>query len=150
MYRRTHDVHDTEDLVQETFARAYQNLGDYRDSWRFSTWLYTIARRLAISHHRKAQARGAAPPAMVSAPSPSDVLSDREQRDTLWAMARGLPEHQYQALWLKYAEGLSVKEIAKAMGKSQINVKVLLYRARTDMAKRWQQDDPGEPVGRSQ
>lgn len=78
------------------------------------------------------------PAAVECAPSPSEVLSDREQQHTLWTMARRLPESQYQVLWLKYAEGLSVKEIAKAMGKSQINVKVLLYRARTGMAKQWQ------------
>ena len=48
---------DVEDLVQETFLKAYRNIGRYDPSRRFSTWLYTIAFRLAISRHRSQGAR---------------------------------------------------------------------------------------------
>ena len=43
---------DAEDLAQDTFIRAYRNLKRYRRRWRFSTWLFTIARRLAINSRR--------------------------------------------------------------------------------------------------
>jgi RNA polymerase sigma-70 factor (ECF subfamily) len=56
-------------------------------------------------------------------------------------MAARLPEGQYQALWLRYAEEMPIKEIAKVMGKSQVCVKVLLYRARTSMAKLLEEAD---------
>ena len=43
---------------------------------------------------------------------------------------------QYQALWLRYAEDMSIKEIAKVLRKSQVGVKVLLYRARIKLGRR--------------
>jgi DNA-directed RNA polymerase specialized sigma24 family protein len=46
---------DAEDLVQDTFVRAYRNLHRYRSSWRFATWLYTIARRLSINQRRRSR-----------------------------------------------------------------------------------------------
>ena len=42
---------DAEDLAQDTFVRVYVNLHCYQPRWRFSTWLFTIARRLSINHH---------------------------------------------------------------------------------------------------
>src|SRR5512137_1234428 len=45
---------DLEDLVQETFFRAYRNIDRYDARWRFATWLYTVGTRLAISRHRAA------------------------------------------------------------------------------------------------
>ncbi|MHC4283244.1 MAG: sigma factor [Planctomycetota bacterium] len=36
---KTNNLQDAEDLVQESFARAYQNIHKYRNSWKFSTWL---------------------------------------------------------------------------------------------------------------
>src|SRR4030043_76307 len=52
---KTNSTHDTEDLVQDTFVKAYENIHRYRDCWKFSTWLFTIAARLATSHFRKSR-----------------------------------------------------------------------------------------------
>ena len=136
--RRTGNIHDAEDLVQDTFVRALENIHRYRKTWRFSTWLFTIAARLATSHYRKTQtARGFSKIASNVA-CPSTILSQREQRRSLWSQAMELSESQYKALWLKYAEDMSIKDIARVMGKSQISVKVLLYRARAGLAQRMQ------------
>src|SRR5262245_7395781 len=43
---------DAEDLTQDTFLRAWQKIGHYQPGRRFSTWLFTIAGRAAIDHHR--------------------------------------------------------------------------------------------------
>ena len=137
--RRTSSIQDAEDLVQDTFVRAFENIHRYRKTWRFSTWLFTIASRLAASHYRRKQAAGELSRAGSNEPTcPSTILLRREQRLSLWAQAMELSENQYQVLWLKYAEDMSVKEIAKVMGKSQISVKVLLYRAREGLARRLQ------------
>jgi len=136
--RRTGNVHDAEDLVQDTFVRAFENIHRYRRTWRFSTWLFTIAARLATSHYRKTQTARGVPKIGSNAACPSTILSQREQRQSLWSQAMELSESQYQALWLKYAEDMSIKDIARVMGKSQISVKVLLYRARTGLAQRIQ------------
>jgi len=71
-------------------------------------------------------------------PEPGDVLAQQETRQSLWAAARGLSPNQYQVLRLRYAEDMSIKQIAKVMGKSQVSVKVLLYRARVHLAERLQ------------
>jgi len=133
--RRTGNIHDAEDLVQDTFVRAFENIHRYRKTWRFSTWLFTIAARLAASHHRKAQTARRFSKVRSHTTCPSTMLSQQEERQSLWALAMELSENQYQALWLKYAEDLSVREIARVMGKSQISIKVLLYRARTSLAQ---------------
>ena len=44
---------DAEDLTQETFLRAYENLHRYNRRWAFSTWLFTIARRTSLNHRRR-------------------------------------------------------------------------------------------------
>ena len=51
---RTWSLELAEDLVQETFLQVYRSLHTYRRQWRFSTWLFTIAARLA-SRHRRAE-----------------------------------------------------------------------------------------------
>src|SRR4030066_1738197 len=47
---------DVEDLVQETFLKAYRNIGRYDPQRKFSTWLFTVAIRLSISRHRSQRA----------------------------------------------------------------------------------------------
>jgi RNA polymerase sigma-70 factor (ECF subfamily) len=132
--RKTGRSHEVEDLVQDTFVKAYQSLGRYNDSWRFSTWLFTIATRLAVSHHRRQRRENDLDLALqVHA---DDAADRHDQRESLWAQVAELPAGQREALWLRYAEDMSVKEIAAVMGKSQVNVKVLLYRARASLAGR--------------
>src|SRR5580700_1348490 len=53
LIRRAGSHHDAEDLLQETFMIAHRKISDYRSSWRFSTWLFTIAHRLAVSKKRR-------------------------------------------------------------------------------------------------
>jgi len=134
--RRTGNIHDTEDLVQDTFLRAFENIHRYRKTCKFSTWLFTIAVRLATSQYRKTQAGRGVPKVGSDVACPSTILSEREQRQNLWSQAMELSKSQYQVLWLKYAEDMPIGEIARVMGKSRVSVKVLLYRARTGLAQR--------------
>jgi RNA polymerase sigma-70 factor (ECF subfamily) len=138
---KTNNLHDAEDLVQESFARAYQNIHKYRNSWKFSTWLFTIATRLAYSHFRRSRSFQTIGLCESSGPEPDQMVVEKETQQSLWALARGLSMNQYQALWLKYGQDMSIKEIAMVLRKSQVNVKVLLYRARINLAKRLQNVD---------
>jgi RNA polymerase sigma-70 factor (ECF subfamily) len=134
--RRNRNDHEIEDLVQDTLLKAYRNLERYDDSWRFSTWLFTIAGRVAVSRHRRKQPELDALDPQVQASAPDEAADLREQQESLWAMAAELPPGQYQALWLRYGEDMSVREIAAAMSRSQVWVKVSLYRARVSLARR--------------
>jgi RNA polymerase sigma-70 factor (ECF subfamily) len=157
LLRRTRSAADAEDLVQETFVRAWQRIGQYNPRWQFSTWLFTIARRLAIAqivaHERRRQGE-AAPACLAHAASgvrdPAGPLTDREQCRHIWALAdRILPETQRTALWLRYAEGLGTKEIARVLGKSRVMVRVTLFRAREALAARRRAEGAPAPAAKT-
>jgi RNA polymerase sigma-70 factor (ECF subfamily) len=136
---KTNSLQDAEDLVQDTFVKAYENIHRYNNSWKFSTWLFTIAARLASSHFRRLRPRRTLEDIESDGIGPGQRMIKQEMRKNLWAMAADLSKNQYQALWLKYAQDMSIKDIAKVMRKSQVNVKVILYRARINLAKRLQE-----------
>lgn len=125
---------DAEDLTQETFLRAYENLHRYRPRWSFSAWLFTIARHASINHHRRAR------PAikrsgMDAVPSPEveplEAMVAAEGRRRLWDLAANvLSEEQNTALWLYYVEDMPGRGIALVLGRSVASVKVMLFRAR--------------------
>lgn len=135
---QTNNLHDAEDLVQDTFVRAYANISRYRSSYKFSTWLFTIARNLACSRLRRQQCSKPVLEARTGEPGPREKITQKETRQSLWAVAQTLSANQYEALWLRYAEDMPIKEIAKVMGKSQVSVKVTLCRARKRLAQKLQ------------
>ena len=139
LIRRAGNRHDAEDLLQETFARAYQRISDYDSQWKLSTWLFTIASRLACSHYRKRREPPVGEAGFVQAdgPDPATIVAQREQRDNIWAVAAELlSTNQYTALWLRYSGAMSVKEIAHVMNKTATHVKVLLHRGRSGLLRR--------------
>jgi RNA polymerase sigma-70 factor, ECF subfamily len=125
---------EAEDLTQETFLRAYENLHRYNRRWAFSTWLFTIAHRTGINHRRRCLpiADGRAAEAATSPePAPPEAAIVAENRLRLWDRAASvLSEEQTTALWLHYVEGMPARAIARVLGRSWASVKVMLFRAR--------------------
>jgi len=126
---------DTEDLVQETFLKAYRSIDRYDNQYKFSTWLYTTAGRLAISHYRKKRENEPVFETLSSAAGPHDTMLKGEDQRNLWSTARKLGDDQYRALWLRYMEDMPLKEIARVLKKSRVHVRVLLHRARLNLVK---------------
>ena len=127
------DRTDAEDIAQDTFIRAYRNLDGYRAKWRFSTWLFTIARRLAINCRRKKHLPEAAPveAACSDSPGPDASLMEKENKQKIWNIASNvLTEEQYTAVWLYYVEDMPVKEIAAVLDRYLPATKMILHRAR--------------------
>lgn len=120
---------DAEDALQETFLNAFRYLSTYDSRWRFSTWLYRIALRNAARVHR--------PHAPLDA-EPTDPAADpllqcmaASERENLWLTARRvLSDEVCTALWLRYAEDLSVNDVATVLDRSTSWTKVNLMRAR--------------------
>jgi RNA polymerase sigma-70 factor (ECF subfamily) len=129
---------DAEDMVQETLLKLYRNIGSYDPAFRFSTWIYTSATRLAISSYRKK--RSAAGTVRLEdvpeVPDPKARTAAATEAAELWDAARTLGGNQFRALWLRYGEDLAVEEIARAMGKSRLAVRLLLHRARLNLMKK--------------
>ena len=150
---RTGNAEDAEELAQETFLRAWQKLGRYDERHRFATWLFTLARRLAVSRQRSAAAWGRRPElgddslAEVEAGSdPSDLVSAHEESHNLWRLAAEvLGVEQRSALWLRYGEDLSIPQIARILGRPRVTVRVWLFRARERLAARLRPDARSTP-----
>jgi len=134
---RTDTDQDIEDLVQETFLKAFRNIDRFNSEWKFSTWLYTIASRQAISRHRSKKSKVfLSPPVDPPASNPEEAVIKKEESENIWSLAGTLPQKQYQALWMHYAEEMPIKEMARVMKKKPITVRVLLHRARVNLVKR--------------
>jgi RNA polymerase sigma-70 factor (ECF subfamily) len=127
---------DAADLTQEILVTAYTKLARYNPEQSFATWIFTIGRRKLIDHFRSRRPDEAeAIPASVDEESPAVLLARREDQEKLWELARlVLTEIQFQAVWLKYVEEMSVAQIARVLRRTQTHVKVILFRARAALA----------------
>ena len=143
LQRRVRSTADAEDLLQETFVRAYQRLERYDETRPFGTWLFTIAHRLAVSHHRRSLAIQRATEGFIerdraadrSDTDPSRRMADDENRQRFWDTAADvLSQEQLSATWLFYVEQMPAPQIAEVMGRSWVSVKTILFRARRKLA----------------
>jgi RNA polymerase sigma-70 factor, ECF subfamily len=133
LFQRTGNRHDSEDLTQAVFMAAWKGLARYDASRPFRPWLYTIAARQAISHARARRDFEPLTGAQEVACAPLAARDDGE--GALWQLSREqLPEAQATALWLKYAENMTVNEIARVTGRTPVHVRVLLHRGRRTLA----------------
>jgi RNA polymerase sigma-70 factor (ECF subfamily) len=143
---------DAREVTQDTFVRAFQAIGQFDCGRGFGPWLFTIARRKCIDHHRAAPSAADEPmPELPDNDDPAELLARQEERQSLWSLARRrLPKSQFEALWLRYAEEMSVAGIAQVLRRTQTHVKVLLFRARRVLARELKagrvSGHPTEPV----
>ena len=148
--RRVPNREDAEDLAQETFVRAWRKLDRYDARWTFGAWLFTLARRLAATRLRLAHPAPDGNEVLVTLPVHADPgldLAQSEERVNLWSIAdRVLEEDPRCALWLRYAEGLEIREIARILGRSSVSVRVMLFRARGRLGRFLGPVPRGSPV----
>ena len=137
-----HDLVD--DLVQEVFLAAWENLQQYRGTSPLQAWLMGIARHKVEDHYR---ARLRAPAAIDDLEGDSEVLAsfpvfesllEQEQvRKNTWRVMSGLPEQYRLALIWRYWEKASAREMAAKTGKTEKAIERLLARARAEFRERW-------------
>jgi RNA polymerase sigma-70 factor (ECF subfamily) len=125
--RMTGNLHQAEDLKQETFTRIFVRRKDFRQGARFSTWLWRIALNLCYDELRKRKRHGefsletgadeAAPPEEPASdePSPDLRLAAQEECDLVRGALLRLPEAHRAVLVLRYCEGLKLREIADVL-----------------------------------
>lgn len=152
VFRIVRQEEDAEDVAQEAFLRAYERLDRFDRTRPFAPWLVTLATRLALNHVRDrshptlsldAPAAPATPsggpsaeaPALadaIAAPgeSPHALAATEELRRRIDAAMLRLPPQARAILQLRAREGLSIAEIAAAVGLSETATKVALHRAR--------------------
>lgn len=146
----TQNREDAEDVVQDAFLKAYQNLGQFQGQSKFYTWLVRIAVNEALMRLRRRR-----PERMVSldedvkteedsmprevadwAPNPEQLYSQAELKDILGKTIQGLPASFRTVFVLRDVEGLSTEETADALDLSVPAVKSRLLRARLQLRER--------------
>ena len=130
-----------EDLTSETFFRALRSMASFQ--WQgkdFGAWLTTIARNLVVDHYKAARTR---------LETSTDDFSDRTEatagpedevlasltNEVLHAAMQKLPSEQQECLVLRFLNGSSIAETAKALGRSEGAIKQLQLRAVRNLAK---------------
>lgn len=150
IYRYVHDAALAEDLTQEVFIRIYKAAPEYCPRARFQTWMFTIARNIALNALRRnkydggsldwAADGGHGPGARQwedrDTPSPSEALLQEEKARLVQAALAELPENQRAAVFLRRFENMAYEEIARTLGVSVQAVKSLLNRAKETLKVR--------------
>lgn len=125
-----------EDLAQETFLRALRALGSF-DGARPSSWLFTIATRIALDARKRRTVPIAeldvSAEAAPAAAGPEARLSRAELGRAIERAAATLPDDQRAAFVLAEYQEMSLGEIAEALGVPEATVKTRVFRARQRM-----------------
>ncbi len=124
-----------EDLTAVVFEKAWRKIATYRgDRGAFSTWLFTIARRVVADHFRR---RGRMetisledlPELTVAEGTQEGEYFRQEEVARLYVCLKTLSEQEQQIAALKFFSGLANKDIARILGLKEDHVGVILYRA---------------------
>lgn len=129
-----------EDLTSETFEKAWRGRDSYRrDTAKFSTWLFAIARNAAIDHFRRSGREVALENAaeVTTATTPEDDVVRMGDLGRLETLLAGLGDRERELLAFKYGAEMNNREIAKVTKLSESNVGTILHRAVATLRARW-------------
>ena len=140
-FRMTGSAADAEDLAQETFLRAYEQIGSFNGRAKFSTWLYSIAVHACLNWRRDearrfqayaqcAEETGAKPAGAGISPAENEMVQRTQ------AALMKLPAKQRAAIVLTIYEGLNHAEASKVLGCSETTVSWRVFAAKRKL-KRW-------------
>ena len=151
VYRILQNSHDSEDVTQQAFLSAVENLAKFREESSFATWLYRIATFAALKVIRKRKGLDTVSLEEATEPredydsiphpeyiadwkqSPEQLVERNETQRLLDDALTKLDEKHRLVFLLRDVEGLSVAETAEALGLSESNVKMRLLRARLQL-----------------
>ena len=140
-YKVLRNQEDAEEVAQDAFLKAYQNLANFKHEAKFSTWLFRIVYNTAISRTRKKRPdfspideRTMGNLTEDDIHENLDRMSDEEQQKHVTAAIDRLPEEESAIVTLFYLEEHSIDDISEITGLSKSNVKVKLFRIRKKLA----------------
>jgi RNA polymerase sigma-70 factor (ECF subfamily) len=164
-FRILQNSHDAEDVTQQAFLSAVENLGEFREEASFATWLYRIATFAALKIIRKRKGLDTVSLEAATEPqedydsiphpeyiadwkqSPEELVERNETQRLLDTALAQLDEKYRLVFVLRDVEGLSVAETVAALELSEANVKVRLLRARLQLREQLTQK-LGDPARR--
>jgi RNA polymerase sigma-70 factor, ECF subfamily len=133
---RTHNVHQAEDLVQETILKAWDKRSNFQAGTNLGAWLFTILRNQFFSDYRKHKwevedGDGSHAAGQTTLP---DQVEHLEMQDMSAALAK-LPRDQREAILLVGVDGMSYEDAAKVTGVAAGTMKSRVNRARNRLAE---------------
>jgi RNA polymerase sigma-70 factor (ECF subfamily) len=147
-YYRVGNHHDAEDLTEQAFLQAYRHFERAvaeSDGRPLRPWLIRIAHNLASNYHRDRARRPEAALDAIEPPShphgTERVVEGREELRLVIDKLDGLSEDRREALIMRFALGMSNREIARALGRTDGATKVLIHRAIKQLTEEMEAED---------
>jgi len=141
------DVALTEELTQQAFLRAIRHRDTFDGRADPMTWLIAIGRRVLVDHVRAVEREERRRLALVVREIHADEVGlpepSRDEREVIVAALAGLAPAQRTALVLHHVDGLTVREVAHALGRSEGAVEQLLNRGRVRFRELYEEADRG-------
>lgn len=138
------DENEAEDIVQDTYVRAYEHLGQFGGRAKFSTWLTKIAVHVAIDRRKRRQRLeqltinqqdSISLPLHRSTADGLDQMNANELSNLLAEAVEALPDDLRVVFNMRAIEEISTRETAECLALTESNVKVRLYRARRQLRR---------------
>lgn len=126
-----------EDACQEVFLVAHRRRDEFEGRSQVRSWLYGIALRVALGFKRKArrtrETLGEEPPELAEEPSQPQELERKQLAALIEAALRALPENKREVFALYEIEGMTMAEVARALGVPENTALYRLYGAREEV-----------------
>lgn len=149
VFKIVRDKETADDLVQETFMKAYASLSSFRSEYRFSTWLYKIAANCSIDYLRKKRIKALSLDRPLETKNgtieievadysfhPGRDLERKEQRCSIDEAISSLPDKYREVIIFRHKDDKSYEEIADLLGIPVGTVKARIFRARELLKKK--------------
>lgn len=137
IYRNINDASRAEELAQKVFIRCYLNIRHYKQQYKFTTWLYTIAVNLYKNELRDKdrRPRNVELTDLIRTPdtetdSPVESLARKELKNKVSRAVQSLPEKQRQAIIMSAYQGLLYDEIAEILKTNENTIKSWVFRGK--------------------
>ena len=137
---RVGDETVAEDLTSIVFEKAWLARRRYRrDLAGFGTWLFTIARNVAVDHFRGRRVHAPLEEAaeLPGGSTPEQISEQRSEFERLTRLLAALPDRERELVSLKYGAGLNNRAIARLSGLSESNVGTILHRVVVQLRAAW-------------
>lgn len=145
MLKRTENETDTDDIVIETFAKAFDKIATYNPEFGFNTWLITIAKNVHIDMLRKKKSTlfleitdeedSIANQVLDDTPTVEDTIITEQNLSKLLQQIKQLKPAYQEVIQLRYFQEMSYQEMAEQLNEPLNNIKIKLLRAKKLLAE---------------
>jgi RNA polymerase sigma-70 factor (ECF subfamily) len=135
----TNDADDADDVTQDVLILMHRRLGQFEGKSRFSTWLYTITRNVALDRRRRVKRRERRLEAMdppIATTETREGFDESALTSLVLKYFDELPARQREVFELADIQGLSAPEVAERLGMKAVTVRANLFKARRTIRQR--------------